>query len=186
MKISAKKGGIAITVIAVILMTAKSFIGQEETPNNSGFKDKMFQSAMEHDGWRIYNSWCVFFAKLVWDISIPSGPVHDRAMKLITGNSQSTLANFLKDTSGYFYVTDSAFTGGIIIWQDYENGKPTYSGHAGICIETHPGGFTTIEGNTNNDGGREGYIVALKHRKYNRNVTNGLRYKKCISIKIAA
>lgn len=107
-------------------------------------------------------------------------------MKLITGNSQSTLSNFNKDKSGYFCVTDSATEGAIVIWQQFKNGKGLWSGHAGIVIEKHPTYFITVEGNTNNTGGREGYIVAKKSRKYNRDVQNGLRLRKFISLKIIA
>ena len=38
--------------------------------------------------------------------------------------------------------------------------------HTGIVIKYDPitGDFWTVEGNTNQDGGREGYEVAVQHR----------------------
>ena len=177
------KAGIATTTIAAILFFASSYLGKQETPNNSGFQDKIFQQEMASVGWRPGYSWCVYFTKLVWKKSIKNDTVRNIAMKLINGNSQVTLANFQKDQSGRFILTDSARAGAIVIFQEYKNGSGSPSGHAGIVIEVHPGYYFTIEGNTNDVGGREGYIVAKKKRKYNFWTTNGLRLRKFISIK---
>lgn len=38
-------------------------------------------------------------------------------------------------------------------------------GHCGIVVEVTPSGLTTVEGNTNEAGGREGNCVAIKTRK---------------------
>ncbi len=187
-KLTFKKGLVGVSLITALILGAKSFIGQEETPGNSGFKNKTFQKDMEAVGWRDGYAWCVLYCKLVWNRYIPAGPVHDRAMKLITPNSHTTLLNFQKDTSGYFVVTDSAVPGGIIIYRDYKNGIAQWGGHAGLCIDNTPNqmfrppyDFVDVEGNTNSNGGREGYIVALKYRRYNTTTMNGLRYDKCIS-----
>ncbi len=169
-----------------IIKTAKSFVGQEETANNSGFKDKTFQAAMTNVGWRSGYSWCVFFTKLVWQKSLKNDTIRALAMKLISGNSQVTLANFTKDKSGKFIVSDTATVGAIVIYQEFTNGVGTSSGHAGIVTAVFPDYFETIEGNTNNNGGREGYIVAAKKRKFTaRAVTNGLRLRKFITIRYA-
>jgi len=183
MKTGVKKGSIGVTLIAAIVYTAVSLIGQRETTNNSGFADKSFQREMEQVGWHKYDSWCVYFCKLVWHRAIDDSAVNITAMKLITGNSQSTLANFTRDRSGYFYLSDTAAPGSIVIWQQYQNGKGLWRGHAGIVIEHYPAYFVTVEGNTNSSGGREGYMVARKTRKYSRDVNNGLRLRKFIAIK---
>lgn len=177
------KAGIATTTIAAILLTAVTYLGKQETKNNSGFQDKVFQQEMVSVGWRPGYSWCVYFTKLVWKKSISNDTIRNLSMKLINGNSQVTLANFQKDLSGRFILTDSALPGAIVIFQEFKAGKGQPSGHAGIVTEVFPGRYNTIEGNTNDVGGREGYIVAAKHRKYNFGTYNGLRLRKFISVK---
>jgi hypothetical protein len=111
-------------------------------------------------------------------------------MKIASGNSQSFYWNIARNTSGYFFITDSARDGAICIWQRYKDGKGQWSGHAGIVIEKiHRRGaedakFITIEGNTNDAGGSEGYIVARKVRKYNTTAVNGLRVKGFVNLNI--
>lgn len=181
MKTGIKKGSVIVTVAAIIY-TAISYVGYEEKPNNSGFQSAVFEKEMREVGWHKYDAWCVYFCKLVWHRSISDSAVNKTAMKLITGNSQGTLANFVRDTSGYFAITDTAFPGSIVIWRTYKNGKGYYSGHAGIVTGNNQTYFTTVEGNTNNAGGSEGYIVAKKTRKYSRDTQNGLRLMKFIKI----
>lgn len=40
--------------------------------------------------------------------------------------------------------------------------------HTGLVIEAHDGFFTTIEGNTNDDGSRNGYEVCSRRRSYQK------------------
>ena len=40
--------------------------------------------------------------------------------------------------------------------------------HTGLITEVHDGYFITIEGNTNDEGSREGYEVCQRRRDYNR------------------
>jgi hypothetical protein len=65
--------------------------------------------------------------------------------------------------------------GAIAIWQKWKDGKATSSGHAAIVerwTDTH---VITIDGNTNDKGGREGYIVADgKKRSLNFDARKGL------------
>jgi hypothetical protein len=62
----------------------------------------------------------------------------------------------------------------VVIWQNHKEGKPLWSGHAGLVTDVFPdGSFGTIEGNTNSDGSREGTSVQEKIRK-NVKVKNGL------------
>ncbi|MFV0261396.1 MAG: CHAP domain-containing protein [Kluyvera sp.] len=49
---------------------------------------------------------------------------------------------------------------GDVMILDYGNGQ----GHTGIVIEVNGNTLTTIEGNTNDDGSREGYEVAQRSR----------------------
>jgi len=168
-----KKGTRAtfITLASVIVLSAISYVGFKETPNNSGFQVASFEKSMREVGWHKYDSWCVYFCKLCWYQSIKNDTVRNLAMKLITGNSQNTLANFQKDISGYFIVSDTAIVGSIVIWQHYNNGKPEWSGHAGLvdsAFKNRRYNFHDIEGNTNNNGSSNGNIVLPKYHVYNR------------------
>jgi hypothetical protein len=65
--------------------------------------------------------------------------------------------------------------GDIVIWQTYRKGKAQSTGHAAIVMEVNSRSIKTIEGNTNDIGGREGYTVATKNRSINFTNDNGLR-----------
>ena len=97
--------------------------------------------------------------------------------KLITPSTQTTWQNFENDKSGKFKTGKEAKKGAIVIWQRYKNGVPEWKGHAGIVQRVNKDNFETIEGNTNDAGGREGYIVAEKTRTYDWDTINGLRLK---------
>ena len=182
------KAAAGTSIIAAIILTAVTLIGTQEKPNNSGWYDAAFQKEMVAAGWHKGDSWCVYFCKVVWNKSITNDTVRTLAMKMIVGNSQSTLANFRKDTSGWFVLTDSARKGSIVIWQHMKNGVPEWSGHAGIVDSVYPAGhkydWSSIEGNTNNNGSSNGYIVLRKDRRYNWKAVNGLRIKKFIGINL--
>jgi hypothetical protein len=51
---------------ADVIRVASSYVGQTETPNNSGFKDSVFQKKMEEVGWEKTLAWCSYFAELVF------------------------------------------------------------------------------------------------------------------------
>jgi hypothetical protein len=53
--------------------------------------------------------------------------------------------------------------------------KKWIAGHAGIVKEINETSFTTIEGNGNQSGGREGIEVASLNRSYSFNNKNGLK-----------
>ena len=48
-----------------------------------------------------------------------------------------------------------------------------WQGHIGIVIDVHQGKFSTIEGNTNDKGGREGYIVTICKQRVGEGVKGG-------------
>ena len=105
--------------------------------------------------------------------------------RLITPSTQATFDNFAKDGSGLFEITKAPKKGDLVIWQKYQNGMPTYQGHIGIVEKTNKDTFATIEGNTNDSGGREGIEVGQMERKYDWTNTNGLRLRGFIHIKKA-
>jgi len=166
-----------------IVRYAKKFIGEEEFSGNEGFKDKEFDQLMRDYGdFRNSQAWCMSFAKMIWIKKF--GKKYQSALdSIITPSTQTSWQNFVNDKSGDFKVSKTPKKGSIVIWQNYVNGKPQWTGHAGIVQRADINEFETIEGNTNNDeGSREGYEVAERTRKYNWNTTNGLRLKGFISI----
>jgi hypothetical protein len=130
---------------ARIVRNAKKYVGEEETAENSGFKNPKFQEKMESAGFENGYQWCNIFAKYVWLDSL-SGKKKEVAEKLLTPSTQLTFANFKNDTSGYFEVSQEPKKGSLVIWQS----KTTPSkGHIGIVTNPAKKFFETIEGNSN-------------------------------------
>jgi len=167
-----------------IVRYAKKFIGEEEFSGNKGFQDEEFNQLMRDYGdFRDGQAWCMSFAKLIW-IKKFGKKYEDDLNLIITPSTQTSWANFEKDTSGNFEISKKPSSGAIVIWQNYVNGVGNWTGHAGIVQRSNSESFETIEGNTNDDdGSREGYEVAERTRKYNWNTTNGLRLKGFIAVK---
>ncbi len=156
---------------------AKKFIGEDEISGNMGFVNPEFDALMREFGdFRDSQAWCMSFAKMIW-IKKFGRRYKEILDKLITPSTQTTWQNFENDKSGKFETSDKAKKGAIAIWQNYKNGTPNWTGHAAIVQKVDNGTFETIEGNTNDKGGREGYTVAEKERKYSWDNNNGLRLK---------
>jgi hypothetical protein len=151
------------TLTEKVIDAATSIVGQQETPNNSGFKDAEFEKRMKDVGWRIGESWCVYTAELIWKTAFTTAhPLYPLINKLFSGSAMITWANFVKDTT--FKKGKLPQPGAICIFQ---HGKG-WQGHAGIVTSIGSGSlFNTIEGNTNAAGGREGIEVATKQRFIN-------------------
>ena len=157
---------------------AKKFVGEKEIAGNMGFESEKFDELMRKYGdFRDTQAWCASFVKMIWMKKM--GRKYEALLdRLITPSTQTTWANFEKDDSGLFTLGTEAKKNAIVIWQKYTNGKPTWQGHTGLVKKANKDKtFTTIEGNTNDSGGREGIEVAEKERTYNFNVNNGLRLK---------
>lgn len=178
--------GVAATIYLMrrnrIVRFAKKFVGEEEINGNMGFVDPEFDELMREFGdFSNSQAWCMSFAKMVWIKKFGRRYV-DVLDKLITPSTQTTWMNFEQDKSGKFEVSKEAKRGAIVIWQNYKNGVSEWTGHAGIVQRVHSDKFETIEGNTNDFGGREGVLVAEKTRDYDFEKTNGLRLKGFISL----
>ena len=160
-----------------ILHTAIDFLGKKEIPGNMGFVDHDFQGKMKEVGWEMGQAWCAYFVEMVWrDVYKKYSLKTDQALdKLFSALAVANYTNFRKDKR--FTCNTQPEIGSVVIWQKYQSGKPDWRGHAGIVIGSVPGGFISIEGNTNSQGGREGMEVAMKHWEIDFNVTNGLRLK---------
>ena len=172
--------GIALLVVMPgrrrIITFAKTLVGQEELAGNIGFKSRKLQELMEEVGWKRGDQWCVYFAKMIWYNMAPER-LKPLVLKLVSGNSQQAYKNILEDKTGAFIVSKYPRRGDMVIWQYYDNGSPTWKGHAGIVQDVKSDVFDTIEGNTNVAGSRTGFIVAEKERGYDFTRQNGLRLK---------
>jgi len=164
---------------------AKKWTGEREIAGNMGFENEEFDRLMrEYGDFRNSAAWCASFVKMV--VMKKVGRRHEELVdRLITPSTQATFDNFAKDGSGLFEITKAPKKGDLVIWQKYQNGMPTYQGHIGIVEKTNKDTFATIEGNTNDSGGREGIEVGQMERKYDWTNTNGLRLRGFIHIKKA-
>ena len=145
-----------------------------ERSGNAGFRSEEMERLMREVGWRSGDAWCVYFAKLMWYLEAPEW-LKPKILSAISGNSQQTWANVNNDPA--FVVSNIPRSGDLVIWQNYKNGVPQPTGHAGIVKRFGVNDFVAIEGNTNTLGSSEGYEVAEKVRKYDFDKTNGLVLK---------
>ncbi|SMO48090.1 CHAP domain-containing protein [Solitalea koreensis] len=144
----------------LIVAIATQYLGKTEKPNNSGFNDATFEKKMKAVGWREGEAWCSYLVELIWKEAFEARPDLVEAInKAASGSATATFRQF--DVANVFEVGQKPKPGAIAIWR-YGNG---WQGHAGIVKSVVDANtFISIEGNTNDKGGREGYIVAEKRR----------------------
>jgi CHAP domain len=148
-----------------IVEVAKSYLGQEEISGNKGFKDKDFEKRMKDVGFGIGQAWCSYFAELVWKEA-------GEDVKPFSGSAFKTYLNYEKaGRKG----SSKPEVGALVVWRSFVNGQPQWTGHIGVVVEVGKDSFKAIEGNTNDNGSREGIKVALKTRQYNWSAEKGLR-----------
>lgn len=154
-----------------IIQTATSFLGQQEKPGNSGFKTSEFEAAMKRVGWFKGAAWCDFFAELVWTTAYRDDLKTAAILsKLFTGGTLRSFQNFKK--SRLFTISMTPVPGALVYWK-----HSATTGHVGIVVEAPDGPqFRTVEGNTNDAGGREGYIVARRWRNLSEKSLLGFVY----------
>ena len=143
---------------------ALSFLDERELDNNSGFEVPKFQQLMEMVGWRKWQAWCAYFAELVWQQA-------GQESATFSGSAVQTFRNF--DELGR--TSQLPEVGDVVIWQNYGDGKPKWTGHAGIVVLVKGKYIVTVEGNTNGNGGREGIEVAMKLRDITLIPRDGIR-----------
>lgn len=150
---------------------ARRYLGQTEKPGNMGFLDEAFEYKMKQVGFVKGHAWCSYFAELVFEEAFPER--FDELEKLFSGSTIQTFKNF---RDGAYPIGNVPVLDHLVIWQRYVNGQPTPTGHAGVVSEVmSTWEFKSIEGNTNDAKGREGYIVAEHSRKVLADVKNGLK-----------
>jgi len=154
-----------------IIAAAKTYIGQQEIQPNAGFKDASFLAKMVARGWEAPQPWCGYFAKQCWvDAYADNAAYLSEVKKLSNGGALTTLADW--KASHPQLISKTPVPGAVVIFEE-GNGP---SGHVGIVTGVNGNLYTTIEGNTNNDGSREGYeVCAHTHdvtRPFNPNGLN--------------
>lgn len=151
----------ALSLADRAVSAAKSIVGQQEQPGNSGFKDPEFEKKMKDTGWKKGEAWCAYTGEEIWKQAFTKdNPLYPELDKLFSGSAVKTFENFSK--SEHFKTGDAPRPGALAIWR---HGKG-WQGHLGVVIEVMPDNkFKTVEGNTNSGGGREGIEVAIKTRK---------------------
>ena len=144
-----------------ILTTAMMYKGQKEKPGNSGFVNPNFEKEMLEVGWKVGESWCAYFVKLVFKKSL--SPQLIGFYNLISPSAVATYSNF-RDKSPR-NISKVPSEGDIFIMQKYKGGHKTWQGHIGLVAQVENDSFWTLEGNSNAQGGREGVEVASLKRK---------------------
>lgn len=145
---------------------AKTFVGEKEKPGNSGFYNQRLQELMTKAGHKTGEAWCCYFAEACF-VEAAGGDTTERGKLLRTlfsANCVQTWKNFVK---AGFKTSMTPVVGALVIFQRRKNGVPTSQGHAAIVKEFSPATpniFTSIEGNTNSTGSREGDSVQIKRR----------------------
>lgn len=155
-----------------VVKFSESLVGQTEIAGNAGFTNAEFEKLMQEVGWQPGDAWCVYFAKLSWYKNAPEF-LKAKILSKVSGSSLQTWENLKDDPS--FIVSSIPKAGDMVIWRKYDNGTPTWNGHAGIVKSLGFGNFATIEGNTSSLGSNEGYIVAEKTRPIDYTTKDGLR-----------
>lgn len=151
---------------------ALKYVGQKELAGNVFSKVSDFGKKMHEVGQRDGESWCSYFCELVFKEAYPQR--FAELDKLFSSSAVQTFKNFTK--GGGYLQNNVPAVGNLVIWQMQKEGKPQWQGHAGIVYKVKSTWeFTSIEGNTNSEGGREGNTVAIKERKVLAHVPNGLK-----------
>ena len=139
---------------------ANSYLGQREVPGNMGFKDKAFEKKMVDVGFVKSYAWCALFAELVWTEAYANSGLVAKLRRLFSASATTTFKNF--DIDKTFKVSQTPVVGAVAIWRHGSG----WQGHAGIVVAINGDSMSTVEGNTNAAGGREGIEVASKMRKW--------------------
>lgn len=153
-----------------IVQVAKKYLGKVEKPNNSGWYDAEFERRMREVGWLTEQAYCAYFVELLFKEAFP-----EEYKKLERSFDASAVKTFQKFKDAGYPTGQIPSVGAIVAWQTHNNGKPHWTGHLGLVIEVIDSKtFKTVEANTNDKAGREGYIVATKTRVI-KPVKNGLQ-----------
>jgi hypothetical protein len=152
------------------ILLAQQYIGKEEKPNNSGFKDSKFEADMiKYGGWQKGFAWCSCFVRMIFIKSYPEKA--DSYKKMISPSTRMTYNNLM----GFGYTCfQKPFVGALVLWATYRSGIQQPTGHAAIVTDVNEDGtFKTIEGNGSSSGSRNGDRV-VEHTRSLKLTPNGL------------
>jgi len=162
-----------------ILKVYQKYLGMTELSGNR-FTDenilgKLLHSAGQKDG----ESWCCYMQEGLFKEAYPEH--FNELDKLFSANCQQTYRNF---QTAEFEITSLPKLGSLCIWVMMKNGEETTKGHTGLVTFLHDSWrFKCAEGNSNNEGSREGYeFDENQMRETIHSVTNGLKVKGFINI----
>ena len=161
------------TLRGSIISYAYEYLGKEEIKGNMGFKDPEFEAKMRAVGFKDTYAWCALFCELVWTEAYAE--FAPEMLPLLAKEFSAGTVRSFRHFKSLRWTSKVPEAGDIVIWQSYKNGKAKTTGHAAIVMAVKDGYIETIEGNTNDKGGREGYTVAEKTRTIDFSNTNGLR-----------
>lgn len=155
-----------------VVETALKYVGQKEMTGNVFSNDSDFGKKLHAVGQKDGDPWCALFCELVFKEAYPER--FAELDKLFSASAVQTYKNFTR--GGGYMENNLPKEANLVIWQMYKDGKPQWQGHAGIVYQLKSTWeFTSIEGNTNEAGSREGVTVAIKDRKVLKDVWNGLK-----------
>ena len=165
------------TINDEVVGVAIKYLGKKEILGNKGFEDEAYQAILEACGWQYLDAWCSFATEGIWKEAYQQwdATLFSRLNKLFNASAVTTFRNFQKTRD--FITSTKPVKGALAVWQKYKNGVATWQGHIAIVesFNMQKAELNTIDGNTNDKGGREGYIVARVKREMDfRTKQNGL------------
>lgn len=147
------------------LAIAISQIGQEEKPRGSNWGHPV-QDYLAAVGINFPASWCAAFMFWCFSKAAHELLIHNPVPK--TGG----VLHLYEESDGVYRIKSDPKVGDMFI-MDLGNGL----GHIGIIESVDANGdLNTVEGNTNDTGGREGFEVARRTRKPQEPIVAYLRY----------
>lgn len=162
-----------------ILDVYQKYLGMTELSGNKFTDDNILGKLLHAAGQKDGESWCCYMQEGLFKEAYPDH--FNQLDRLFSANCQQTFRNF-KEAG--FEILSLPKIGCLAIWVKMKDGKETTQGHAGLVVELIDSWqFKSAEGNSNNEGSREGYeFDLLPLRKTIHSVTNGLKIKGFINI----
>lgn len=147
-----------------VIDTARKYLGQKELTGNKFDNNTELGKRLHEAGQKDGEAWCAYLGEAVCTEAYPEKAKD--LQKLFSASAVQTFKNFV---AADFTVTAVPFPGALVVWRRYQDAKPMWQGHLGIVTEVTPGGFKSVEGNSNAQGSRDSDSVVENTRteKYN-------------------
>lgn len=139
---------------------AAKYIGMKENEGNKFDDSSILGQILHKAGQKDGEAWCAYFAEAVFCEAYPER--NGELRKLFSASAVKTYENF---KNAAFLCNELPRANNLVVWQRYDKGVKQWTGHVGIVENVMVNGsFTSIEGNTNGAGSREGDSVQRKVR----------------------